>query len=64
MAVRSWSVQGESSDPVASEAEAYLQMAKTMFSDLGLYHDLEDLNSVISRKSREPFDVSSLLSQR
>jgi predicted ATPase/class 3 adenylate cyclase len=57
MAVRSREIKGESLKPFVSEAEGYLQKARTMFSDLGLHHDLEDLNSAISRKSFGPFGV-------
>ena len=41
--------KGESSEPDVTMAEEFLQKAKTMFRDLGLHQDLEDLNSVIHR---------------
>ena len=57
MGMRFWVVKGESSEPDVSRAEEPLQKAKTMFRDLGLHHDLEDLNSVINRIGLEPFEV-------
>jgi hypothetical protein len=40
---------GGSSEPNASRARESLQKAKTMFRELGLYYDLEDLNAVVNR---------------
>ena len=42
-------VRGESAGPDMSRAKEPLEKAKKMFHELGLHHDLEDLNSVISR---------------
>jgi class 3 adenylate cyclase/tetratricopeptide (TPR) repeat protein len=55
MGMRFCLIKDESSEPVASRAEAYLQKAKTMFRDLGLHQDLEHLNSVIDQTGLEPF---------
>jgi tetratricopeptide (TPR) repeat protein len=49
MGMRFCQINGESSKSDVNKAEAYLQKAKTMFRDLGLHHDLEVPNSVISR---------------
>jgi len=57
IAVRTLSIKDESSQLLMKRAEAYREKAKAMFSDLGLHHDLEDLNSAIGRKSLEPIDV-------
>ena len=57
MGMRLCAVKGESSEPDVSRAEEPLQKAKTMFRDLGLHYDLEDLNSVINRIGLEPFEV-------
>ncbi|MGA2465914.1 MAG: adenylate/guanylate cyclase domain-containing protein [Thermodesulfobacteriota bacterium] len=57
MGMRLCAVKGESSESDVSRAEENLQKAKTMFRDLGLHHDLEDLNSVISRMGPEPSEV-------
>jgi len=48
IAVRTWSVKGELSEPLLSAAEAYFEKAKAMFSEMGLHCDLEDLDSAIS----------------
>ena len=48
MGMRLCAVKGESSGSDVSRAKELLQKAKTMFRDLGLHHDLEDLNSVIT----------------
>jgi tetratricopeptide (TPR) repeat protein len=57
IALHLWVVKGESSEAEVSRADEYLQNAKTMFRDLGLHHDLEDLNSGISRMGLEPSEV-------
>jgi tetratricopeptide (TPR) repeat protein len=57
MGMRFCLINGGSSKPDASRVRESLQKAKTMFSDLGLHHDLEDLNSVINRMGLEPFVV-------
>ena len=57
MGMRLCAVKDESSEPDVSRAKESLQKAKTMFSDLGLHHDLEDLNSVINRIGLEPSEV-------
>jgi len=49
MAMRFSVVKGGSSEPNVSRAKEPLLKAKTMFHDLGLHQDLEDLNSMISR---------------
>jgi len=55
MGIRFCGIKGESLEPDVSRAKEFLGKAKTMFSDLGLDHDLEDLNLVISRVGRQPF---------
>jgi hypothetical protein len=60
LAVRTWAVKDEFSGPVPRTAETYLEKAKAMFSELGLHHDLEDLNSAISGTSFVPFDPETL----
>ena len=35
-----------------------------MFQELGLNHDLEDLNSVVNRMDLEPYEDQSLLTGR
>ena len=57
MGMRLCAVKGESSGPDVSRAEEPIQKAKTMFRELGLHHDLEDLNSVINRIGLEPSEV-------
>ena len=57
ISTRLCAVKGESSEFDVSRAEEPLQKAKMMFHDLGLHHDLEDLNSVISRTGLEPIEV-------
>ena len=57
MGMRFCVINGESSEPDVSRAKEPLQKAKTMFRDLGLHHDLEDLNSVIHRIGLEPSEV-------
>ena len=57
MGKRLCAVKGESSESDVSRAIEPLQKAITMFRDLGLHHDLEDLNSVISEIGLEPFEV-------
>ena len=46
MARRTWPGRGEASEGEESRAEEFFREAKTMFCDLGLHEDLEDLNSV------------------
>jgi tetratricopeptide (TPR) repeat protein len=50
-------VEGGPSAPDVSRAKEFLRKAKTMFSDLGLTKDLEDLNSVIYRIGLEPSEI-------
>ena len=57
MGMRFCAINGESSEPDVSRAKELLQKAKTMFRDLGLHHDLEDLNSVIDRIGLESSEV-------
>lgn len=47
MAARAGSVRNESSEPFGQRADAYLAEARAMFIDLGLFHDMEELNSRI-----------------
>jgi len=56
MGTRLCGVRGDSG-PDMSRAKEPLAKAKKMFCDLGLHHDLEDLNSVISRIGLEPSEV-------
>jgi tetratricopeptide (TPR) repeat protein len=57
MGMRLSAVKGESWESNVSRAKELLQKAKTMFHDLGLPHDLEDLNSVMNRTGLEPTEV-------
>ena len=57
MGLRFCVINGGSSEPGASRAKEPLQKAKAMFSDLGLHHDLEDLNSVMNRMGLESFEA-------
>jgi tetratricopeptide (TPR) repeat protein len=57
MGIRLCAAKDESSGSDVSRAKEPLQKAKTMFRDLGLQHDLEDLNSVINRIVLEPSEV-------
>jgi hypothetical protein len=50
MGSRFCAIKGESSESDVGRGKESLQKAKTMFHDLGLHHDLEDLNAVISRR--------------
>jgi tetratricopeptide (TPR) repeat protein len=64
MGMRFCAINSGSSEPDTSRANAPLQRAKTMFSGLGLHHDLEDLNSAINRMGLEPGEVRNLLTER
>ncbi len=64
MGMRLCASSGESSAPDASWAKEPLQKAQTMFHDLGLRHDLKDLNSAIYRIGLEPSEVCSPLAER
>jgi tetratricopeptide (TPR) repeat protein len=57
MGMRLWSLKGESPEPDVGSARESLEKAKTMFCDLGLNYDLEDLNLVIHRTGLEPSEV-------
>ncbi len=49
--------EGELSSPDVNRTKEPLQKAKTMFRGLGLRHDLEDLNLMISRITLDSFKV-------
>jgi hypothetical protein len=49
MGARFFVINGQSSQSDVNIAKEALNKAQTMFRDLGLHHDLEDLNLVISR---------------
>ncbi len=49
--------EGELSSPDVNRAKEPLQKAKTMFCDLRLHHDLEDLSLVVSRISPDTFEI-------
>jgi tetratricopeptide (TPR) repeat protein len=57
MGMRLYAVKDESPGSDVSRAKELLQKAKTMFRDLGLHHDLDDLNSVIRGIGLEPSEV-------
>ena len=57
MGMRLSSIGGESSEPDWSRAKEFIQKAKTMFRNLGLHHDLEDLNSIINRTGLDLSEV-------
>jgi tetratricopeptide (TPR) repeat protein len=57
MGLRLCELERESLEPDVSKAIEPLRMAKTMFLDLGLQHDLEDLNSRIGRLGLDPSEV-------
>ncbi|MBI5251838.1 MAG: AAA family ATPase [Desulfomonile tiedjei] len=57
MGMRLCEINGESPELGVSRAREPLEKAKTMFHDLGLHHDLEDLNSVISQIGLEPSEA-------
>jgi TPR repeat protein len=57
MAMSLCAANGESSEPDLSRAKELLQKAKTIFRDLGLHQDLEDLNSMINRTGLDPSEV-------
>ena len=48
---------GIESEPDGRRSQEFLQKARTMFQELRLSHDLEDLNSVINRMGLEPSEV-------
>jgi hypothetical protein len=50
-------INAQSSQSEVNTAKDALIKAKTMFGDLGLRHDLENLNLVISQIGIEPFEV-------
>ncbi len=49
MGMRLSAVRGESSEPDGGRAREFIQKAKTMFRDLGLHLELQELNSVIDQ---------------
>ena len=57
MGMRLCAVTGESPEFDVRRAKEPLEKAKTMFCDLGLNYDLEDLNLVIHRTGLEPSEV-------
>jgi tetratricopeptide (TPR) repeat protein len=57
MGIRLSAVKGESSGPDGNKAQEFIQKARTMFQELGLSDDLEDLNLVINRMGLEPSEV-------
>ncbi len=57
MGMRLCGVRGESREPNLSRAKDPIQKAKTMFRDLGLQHDLDDLNSMIHRTGLKPSEI-------
>ena len=57
MGMRYSGIEGELSSPDVNTSKELLQIAKTMFLDLRLRHDLEDLNLVVSRVSPESFEI-------
>lgn len=57
MGMRLFEVRNESAEPDMIRAKEILQKAKTMFSDLKLHNDLNDLNSVINLTGLEISEV-------
>jgi len=57
MAIRFCSANSESSVPDVGRAKEHLKKAKEMFTDLGLHHDLEELNSAIERMGLDTSEV-------
>jgi class 3 adenylate cyclase/tetratricopeptide (TPR) repeat protein len=57
MGIRFCAANGGSSAPDVRRAKEHLQKAKQMFRDLGLNHDLEELNSAIDRMGLELSEV-------
>ncbi len=57
MGKRFFLINAQSSQSEVNTAKDALIKAKTMFGDLGLRHDLENLNLVISQIGIEPFEV-------
>ena len=57
MGMRYSGIEGELSSPDVNTSKELLQNAKTMFRDLRLHYDLEDLNLVVSRVSPESFEI-------
>ncbi len=57
MAMRTCAIHDEFSEHYLSRAKDPLQKAKTMFHDLGLDRDLENLNSVISRRGLDLSEI-------
>ena len=57
MAMSLCAVEGEPSTSDVGRAKELLQKAQTMFRDLGLHQDLEDLDSVINQIGLEPSAV-------
>jgi|MudIll2142460700_1097286.scaffolds.fasta_scaffold00941_8 tetratricopeptide (TPR) repeat protein len=57
MGIRLSAVKGESSGLDGNKAQEFIQKARTMFQELGLSDDLEDLNLVINRMGLEPSEV-------
>jgi class 3 adenylate cyclase/tetratricopeptide (TPR) repeat protein len=64
MGMRLGAVRGESPGPDGNRSQEFIQKAKTMFLDLGLSYDLENLNSMINRMGLEPSEDQSLLTER
>jgi hypothetical protein len=54
MGMRFSVIKGESSAPDVGKAKDFLQKANKMFRDLGLHHDLENLNSAVDRMGLNP----------
>ena len=57
MGVRLFAVKDESSELDVIRAKEILRKAKTMFCNLGLHHDLKDLDSVINQIWLEPSEI-------
>ncbi|MCL5124197.1 MAG: AAA family ATPase [Deltaproteobacteria bacterium] len=57
MGMRYSGIEGEMSSSDVNTSKELLQNAKTMFRDLRLRHDLEDLNLVVSRVSPGSFEI-------
>ncbi len=57
MGIRLSGVRGESAKPDAKRAQEFIQKAETMFKELGLNYDLENLNSEINGIGLHPSEV-------
>ena len=62
--IRSCGINGVSSEPDVTNVKETVQKAKKMFRDLGLNHDLEELNSAIDRMGLELSEVRNPLTER